>query len=303
MINVNKPRVQATYYYQLSILDCCIFAAMFQIGQYQELEILRDRPPGLFLGDEDGNEVLLPNKYVPETFQIGDMIRVFLYLDSEERLVATTLTPYITLHEFAVLKVKDVGRSGAYLDWGLEKDLFVPFAEQLSQMRPGRSYLVYMYEDPASGRLLASEKTRKFLDNSVLTVEAGQEVDVIVAESSDLGVNVIVNGRHSGLVYHDEIYTGLKTGERLKGYVKKVREDNKLDISLQKAGYAHVEPNAIKILDLLSAAKGYLPYHDGSDPDDIRRVFGMSKKTFKKAVGSLYKQKLIEIGPDGIRKL
>jgi predicted RNA-binding protein (virulence factor B family) len=284
-------------------MDCLIFAAMLQIGQYQSLEILRHVSPGLFLGDDEGNEVLLPNKYIPEGFTIGDKIEVFIYLDFDERLVATTLKPYITLHEFALLEVKDVSTLGAFMDWGLEKDLFVPFREQLSKMRKGGTYLVFMYEDLSTGRLVASQKVKKFLDNEVLTVTEGEEVDLIAANTTDLGVNVIVNGKHLGLVYHDEIYTELLQGKRLKGYVKTIREDHKLDISLQKAGYASVEPNAQKILDMLQVNKGFISLNDDSDPERIKGMLGMSKKTFKKAVGLLYKQKRIVLENDGIRLL
>jgi uncharacterized protein len=277
--------------------------SMIQIGEYQVLEILRDTVPGLFLGDAQGQEVLLPNKYVPEHFKIGDKIEVFVYLDSEERLIATTIRPYITLHEFAMLKVKDVNRIGAFMDWGLEKDLFVPFKEQVKKMQPGKSYLVYLYEDESSGRLVASQMIRKFLDNETLTVTEGEEVDIIMAGESDLGMNVIVNGKHLGLVYDDEIFNHFKIGEKMKAYVRKVREDNKLDIALQKAGYGHVEPNAKKILDTLDKVGGFLELHDDSDPNTIRDKLGMSKKTFKKAIGLLYKQKLISILENGIKKL
>jgi predicted RNA-binding protein (virulence factor B family) len=291
----------------VNAFNICLYALplhiMLQLGRYQSLKILRLTPPGLFLGDADGEEVLLPNKYVPSQYQIGDMLEVFIYLDSEERLIATTIKPLITLHEFALLKVKDVNSSGAFLDWGLEKDLFVPFKEQFDQMKPGRLYLVYLYEDKSTQRLVASQKIRNFLDNEVLTVDEGEEVDLIIAEESDLGVNVIVNGKHLGLIYDDDIFRALSTGDRLTGYVKKIRDDHKLDISLRKEGYAHIEPGAQKILDVLGRHNGFLPLHDGSDPEDIKRQLGMSKKTFKKALGLLYKQKRITLQEDGIKLL
>jgi predicted RNA-binding protein (virulence factor B family) len=272
-----------------------------QIGVYHSLEILRHTAPGLFLGDDEGNEVLLPNKYVPAGFEIGDKIEVFVYLDFEERLVATTIKPSITLHEFALLEATDVGRVGAFLDWGLEKDLFVPFNEQLDKMKPGRSYLVFMYEDLSTGRLVASQKVRKFLDNETLTVKEDDEVDLIIAGPTDLGINVIINGKHLGLIYHDEIFRKLSLGERMKGYVKKIRDDKKIDIYLQKQGYDSIEPNAQHVLDLLKKRNGFLGLHDGSDPEEIKNQLGMSKKTFKKALGLLYKQKLVTLHDDGIR--
>ncbi len=274
---------------------------MLQIGKYHTLEILRHTSPGLFLGDAEGNEVLLPNKYVPRDFKIGDSMEVFVYLDFDERLVATTIRPLITLNEFALLEATDVSKVGAFLDWGLEKDLFVPFKEQLYKMKPGRSYLVCMYLDEATGRLAASQKIRKFLNNEVLTVEEGEEVDLILANETDLGIDVVVNGRHLGLVYNNEIFRDLTFGDRVKGYVKKIREDNKLDISLEKPGYANIEPNAGKILDSLKSNDGFLALNDNSDPEEIKDRLGMSKKTFKKATGLLYKQKLITLHEDGMR--
>jgi len=273
---------------------------MLQIGKYHTLEILRHTAPGLFLGDGDGNEVLLPNKYMPAHYEIGDKITVFVYLDFDEREVATTIKPPITLNGFAMLKVKDVSPVGAFMDWGLEKDLFVPFREQLSKMRVGGYYLVHLYEDVSTGRLVASQKVRKFLSNAELTVKDGDEVDLIIANESDLGVNVIVNQKHLGLIYHDEVFRELRSGDQMKGYVKKIRENNKIDISLQPEGYQAIEPNAGKILQELKEANGFLPIHDGSDPQEIYEMVGMSKKTFKKAIGLLYKQKQIKLEEGGI---
>lgn len=274
---------------------------MIHVGQYQDLEILRLTPPGLFLGDTEGNEVLLPNKYIPAVYDIGDKINVFVYLDFDERIVATTLHPKILLNGFAMLKVKDSSSIGAFMDWGLEKDLFVPFREQLSKMRVGAYYLVHMYLDESSGRLVASQKVRKFLDNRELTIKEGDEVDIIVANESELGVNVIVNQKHAGLIYHDEVFKELRSGDEMKAWVKKIREGNKIDIALQQSGYKSIEPVSGKILDELKQHGGFLPLHDGSDPQEIYETLGMSKKTFKKAIGLLYKQQLLLIEPAGIR--
>ena len=275
---------------------------MLQIGQHNTLTILRDTKVGLFLGN--GNEVddvLLPNKYVPKVFEIGEEITVFIYLDHEERPVATTLVPYIFLNEFALLRVNYTNQIGAFMDWGMEKDILVPFKEQARQMEKGKRYLVYLYLDEKTNRLVASSKTNQFLDNENITVANGDEVDLIISHITDIGINVIINQKHKGLVYNDEVYDDrIRTGDKLIGYIKNVREDGKIDVSLQKLGYQNIEPNAENILDELRASKGFLRLNDNSSPDDIKTVLKMSKKTFKKAVGLLYKEKLIEIKEDGI---
>ncbi|WP_046759033.1 CvfB family protein [Kordia jejudonensis] len=276
---------------------------MIHLGQLNTLEILRETPPGLFLGDDEGNEILLPNKYVPTSFEIGDKLSVFAYLDSHERPVTTTLKPFTKVNEFALLQVTALSDFGAFLDWGLEKDLFVPFKEQARDMQEGKWYVVYCYLDEETNRLVGSSKTNKFLSNEELTVERFDEVDLMVSRFTELGVEMIINQTHKGLVYNDEIYQELKLGERLKGVVKKIREDNKIDLSLQHIGYKNIEPSAQIVLDALQQHKGSLPLHDKSDPEDIKRRLGMSKKSFKKAIGSLYKQKQIVITEDGIELL
>lgn len=274
---------------------------MLQIGTYHTLEILRLTPPGLFLGDGDKeNEVLLPNKYIPATYEIGDSIRVFVYQDFDERVVATTLTPKIELNGFALLEVVDNSKIGAFMDWGLEKDLLVPFSEQSSRMRIGGRYLIYMYFDEVSGRLVGTQKYKKFLSNEDINFNEGDEVDIIIADNTPLGVNVIVNGRHRGLIYHDDIFKNIENGESHKGYIRKIREENKLDISLQPIGFAAIEPNADKILALLRMNKGKMAVGDNSSPELIYEQFGMSKKLFKKSLGLLYRQKLIRMTDEGI---
>lgn len=272
---------------------------MIEIGKYNTLKIERDTQVGLYL--TDGNEdILLPNKYVPREFEIGDELIVFVYLDHEERPVATTLEPYIYLNEFALLRVNYTNKFGAFLNWGLEKDLFVPFREQARPMEKGKRYLVYMYLDEKSNRLAASSKINQFLSNETLTVEEVEEVDLIVSHITDMGINVIINEQHKGLMYKDEVYEDLRTGDRVKGFIKMIRPDNKIDVTLQKPGFGGIEPNAEKILDELRASRGFLRLNDNSHPEDIKTVLRMSKKTFKKAIGTLYKQKLIEIKEDGI---
>ena len=275
---------------------------MLHIGQYNTLKILRDTKVGLFLGSETTQEddVLLPNKYVPKEFQIGDDITVFVYLDHEERPVATTLKPYVKLNEFAHLKVNYINKFGAFMNWGLEKDLFVPFKEQARPMEEGKRYLVYCFMDDKTNRLVASSKTQQFLDNDAITVENGQEVDLIVSHITDAGINVIINEKHRGLAYKNEVYEDVKPGVRMKGYIKNVRPDGKIDVSLRKLGVEAIEPSSQLILDELKSNRGFLGLNDNSHPEDIKTVLKMSKKVFKKAVGNLYRQKLIDIKEDGI---
>jgi len=279
---------------------------MIEIGKYNTLTILRDTKVGLFLGNEiedpEGiHDILLPNKYVPNQFEIGDELTVFVYLDHEERPVATTLEPYILLNEFALLRVNYVNQVGAFMDWGMEKDILVPFKEQARPMEKGKRYLVYLYMDEKTNRLVASSKTNQFLNNENLTVENGEEVDLIVSHITEIGINVIINEKHKGLVYKDEVYDdAIRTGDRMRGYIKTIRPDNKIDVSLHKLGYQNIEPNAQKILDELKASRGFLRLNDNSHPEDIKTVLKMSKKTFKKAIGSLYKDRKIEMKDDGI---
>lgn len=275
---------------------------MIEIGRYNTLTILRDTKVGLFLGTGiEGEDVLLPNKYVPKEFEIGEEITVFVYLDHEERPVATTLEPYILLNEFALLRVNYVNKIGAFMDWGMEKDILVPFKEQARPMEKGKRYLVYLYMDKKTNRLVASSKTNQFLSNEEITVEKGEEVDLIVSHITELGINVIINETHKGLLYRDEVYDdSIRTGDRLRGYIKNIRPDHKIDVALQAQGYQNIEPNAQKILDELKASRGFLRLNDNSHPEDIKTVLKMSKKTFKKAIGSLYKDRLIDIKEDGI---
>ncbi|MDT0677410.1 CvfB family protein [Autumnicola musiva] len=273
---------------------------MLRIGEYHILTIDRDTEPGLFLRGDDGNEVLLPNKYIPEQYELEDEIEVFVYLDHEERPVATTLKPLIKLDEFEMLKCVEVTDFGAFLDWGLEKHLFVPFKEQVYSMTIGSRYLVFCYLDLETDRLVASSKVHAFLDNSELTVEPFEEVDLIISNKTDLGYNVIVNEIHLGLIYNDDIFQKLNVGDRMKGFIKKTRPDGKIDVTLQRPGYRSIEPNAQTILEELERNNGYLRLTDKSSPVEIQRILEMSKKSFKRAVGNLYKQRVIDIKDDGI---
>lgn len=273
---------------------------MIHLGQINTLEILRESEHGMYLIDDEDNQVLLPNRYVPEEFKIWDKLDVFVCLDNEERPVASTDFPYVKLNEFALLRCNQVNDYGAFLDWGLVKELFCPFKEQAYTMKPGGWYLVHCYLDERTNRLVASSKTNHFLDNKELTVEEFQEVDLIVSHPSDIGMNVIVNGLHTGLIYKNNIFKDLSIGDKLKGVVKKIRPGNKLDIALGQIGYRSIEPNADLIMQELQDNGGYINLTDKSSPDDIKNGLQMSKKTFKKAVGTLYRQRLIEIKEDGI---
>lgn len=271
------------------------------LGDYNNLEIVKRVSFGLYLnGDEDG-EILLPAKYVPDGYDIGDIIKVFVYLDNEERLVATTEEPLAKVGDFALLRVAWTNDYGAFLDWGLLKDLFVPFSEQEGKMVKGNSYLVYVTIDRKSYRIYASARLDKFLSRTKPPYETDEEVDIIVWRRTDLGWKVIVNGNHSGLVFANEVFRDLKTGDRLKGYVKRVRTDGKIDIALQRHGVAGDDDSSMRLLSAIEAQRGFLPLNDNSSPDEIYSMLGMSKKAFKRAAGKLYKQRLIIIDDEGLR--
>lgn len=276
---------------------------MIELGNHNVLEIVRDTSVGLFLTSNTGVEILLPNKYVPKVYEIGDSLRVFCYLDHEERPVATTLDPYVKRNAFGFLKVVEVNKIGAFLDWGLEKHLFVPFREQRDKMKEGQWYVVYCYLDEQSFRLVGSNKIDKFLNNDDLTIALNDEVDLLVTRLTDLGWEVIINNKHKGLVYSNEIFKRVAVGNSLKGYIKNIRPDNKVDVTLEPIGHKVLEPAAEKIYKVLMDHGGFLGLHDKSDPRDITRDLEMSKKTFKKGIGTLYKARKIEIGEDGIRAI
>ena len=273
---------------------------MIRLGSFNRLKILRSTRVGLFLGDADVDDLLLPKKYIPEHYQLGEEIEVFCYLDQEERPVATTQTPLVTRNTFAYLKVAQVNQVGAFLDWGLDKHLFVPFREQQLKMQEGHYYIIYCFLDPKSQRLMASSRWSKFLDNASVGLSPGQEVDLLVARKSELGWDVIVENKHRGLIFHDQVYRQIKVGERIRGYIGNIRSDNKLDVVLEPKGLEKLEPAAQRIFDALQSAGGVLRVHDKSSPEEIQRQFHMSKKTFKKAIGTLYRARKIDIKKDGI---
>ncbi len=273
---------------------------MLFIGKYNNLTIERVTSVGLFLSEVEGEEVLLPNQYLTDEMKIDDEIRVFVYLDSEDRPVATTETPKIVRNEFALLEVIDVTEHGAFMDWGLIKDLFVPFREQSVPMNVGEKHVVFLYLDQKSSRLIATTKVDRYIEHERLTVVEGDEVNIMVYRKTDLGYNVIVNQIHKGLLYSNEVFTKIEIGDQLKGFVSKIRDENKIDISLQKKGYEAIEPNADHIYNLLKQSNGFLNLSDKSSPEEIYDRLAISKKVYKKAIGALYRKGVIRIADDGI---
>ena len=273
---------------------------MINLGEYNTLEVLRHLEQGMYLGDDSDESVLLPNRYIPKGTQIGDTLTVFIYNDSEDRIIATTLHPKVTRNKFACLSVSTVTEHGAFLDWGLAKDIFVPFSEQVKKMQEGESHIVCLYLDEATNRLAASGKLNKFLKNETFDVKEKDEVDLLIGEKTDIGMNVIINDRYKGILYRNEIFQEVLYGDRKKGFIKKIREDYKIDVSLQRTGYENVQPSEKKILARLKEGKGFLPLNDYSTPEEITAMLEMSKKVFKKAIGSLFKQRIIRIEKKGI---
>lgn len=274
---------------------------MLNIGNYNTLRIIKILSFGAYLDGGEGKEILLPTRYVPDGAQVGDEVKVFIYHDNEGRLIATTLHPNAVVGEFAFMQVKSVNTMGAFLDWGLMKDLLVPYKEQKLTMREGKWYLVYVRLDHVTGRIMASARIEKFLNNIPPKYKFNQEVDLLVADDTEIGYKVIVNNLHWGMVYHNQVFQRLEKGEHLKGYVKEIREDDKLDISLAPLGYQKVDGVAQTILQALQVQNGFLPVHDKSDPEVIYSLFRCSKKAFKQAIGALYRQHRIALEPDGIR--
>lgn len=276
------------------------------LGEYNTLTALRFKEQGCYLGREDqvgqdSGGVLLPNQYVPDGLSIGDALEVFIYHDSEDRLIATTLKPATFLHNFAPLKVKDITSVGVFMDWGLPKNLFVPFAEQGStEMIVGQTYVIFVYIDAETSRLVGSANVEGIIDNEEITIKEDEEVDLLVYRESPLGYMAIINHQNVGLIYKSTTFQPLHRGLQLKGFVKKIREDNKIDLVVHKQGHLAMETNASHVLELLKESEGqFLAYTDKSDPEAIRERFHMSKKTFKKAIGNLYKQRIIRLENDG----
>lgn len=271
-----------------------------QLGKYNQLEVVKEVDFGMYLnGDEDG-EILLPKRYVPEGCKPGDVLNVFIYLDMDERLVATTLEPYVQVGEFACLEVAWINQFGAFLDWGLMKDLFVPFREQKAKMQKGGRYVVHVHLDDESYRIVASAKVERFLSKEQPSYLPGEEVHVLVWQQTELGYKVIVDNRFSGMLYHNEIFQPLEVGMQMNAFVKHVREDGKIDLVLQKGGAKRVEDFSEVLLRFIKDNGGYTSINDKTDAEIIYHTFGVSKKTFKKAVGDLYKKRMVTLEDDGI---
>lgn len=270
-------------------------------GKYNTLSIVKIVDFGVYLDGGDLGEILLPMKWVPEGCKPDDEIEVFLYFDSEDRLIATTMKPIAVVGEFALLTAKAVNEIGAFLDWGLEKDLLVPYREQNAKMVEGRSYLVYIYSDPQGGRIAASARLERFINLEPADYKPLQEVDLLLWRTTDIGYMAIINNKHEGMLYASDVFEDLERGQRVKGYVTKVREDGKIDLTLTKPGYDKIDEMAERILELLRDNKGYMDLNDKSPAEEIYLMCGMSKKNFKKSIGALYKQKLIDIEEGGIR--
>jgi predicted RNA-binding protein (virulence factor B family) len=274
---------------------------MAEIGKLNHLYVIKEVDFGIYLDGGDLGEILMPKQYVPEGTQPEDMIDAFIYLDSEDRLVATTLKPKAMVEEFALLEVVSVTQVGAFLDWGLMKDLFVPFREQRQPMEEGKKYLVYVYLDQNSKRIAASSKIEQFLDNIPVDYDEGEDVDLIIVNPTDLGYNAIIDNSHLGVLYKNEVFQELNPGDKLQGFIKKIRTDGKIDLSLVKAGYEKISEFADKIIAQLEKHEGFLPFTDKSSPEDIYKTFKFSKKNFKTAIGALYKKRMIVLEDNGIR--
>ncbi len=272
---------------------------MIEAGKYNELEVKSKAPVGVFLTDGI-EDILLPQRYAPSGLHEGDKLEVFVYLDNENRPIATTEKPFAQLGDFAFLEVKEVNQHGAFLDWGISKDLFVAFPEQRRAMDKGQEHLVYVFIDETSGRIAATSRWSKYLIGSD-ELEEGEEVELLIAEKTDLGYRAIINNLHEGLIYKNEVFEELELGDRRRGFVRVIREDGKVDLRLQAEGYSNVENSRHIILHYLRENGGLLPLGDKSPAEDIYHLLKISKKTFKKTIGGLYKQRLITMSDDEVR--
>ena len=276
---------------------------MALIGRYNSLQVVKHTNFGLYLDGGADGEILLPNRYIPKDIpsEDEDWLNVFVYLDSADKLIATTEKPKVQVGEFASLKVVEVNSIGVFLDWGLPKDLLLPYSEEKRQMTAGEYVVVHVYLDPESGRIVASAKLDKFLSHEHPNYYHRQRVDVLVVQRTELGFKVIVDDSHWGMIYHNEIMSDVNIGDRLTGYVKQVRDDGKVDVTLAKIEKARVDELSTSILTHLRHNNGTMPLTDKSSPEDIYKTFGCSKKDFKKALGLLYKQQVIELSPEMTR--
>jgi predicted RNA-binding protein (virulence factor B family) len=273
---------------------------MVRVGEFNLMKVARAVEFGLYM-DDGAEGILLPKRFAPANAAVGDEINVFIYHDSEDRLIATTQTPFGVAGDIVKLKAVAVTPQGAFMDWGLMKDIFVPKSQQLQGMMVNGEYLVKIYIDEKTGRVAATERFDSSLSNEELTVEKNEQVKLVVYRRTDIGYLVIINNKHTGVLHHNEIYRNITAGDKFEGFIKNISADNKIDVVAGKQGYQRVEDEAAKILRLLSENDNYLPYYDKSTPDEIYDFFGMSKKTFKMTVGNLYKSKKIALEKTGIR--
>ncbi len=274
---------------------------MAELGKINKLKVLKELSFGIYLDGENLGEILMPKRYLPANCKINDEIDAFIYFDSEDRIIATTETPKVQVGSFALLKVISVNAVGAFLDWGLSKDLLVPFREQKITMQAGQWHIVYVYVDYESRRIVASAKVDKHLDNIPPNYEPLQQVDLLIYSQTEIGYKAIINSQHWGILYKNEVFQPLQRGQFIKGYIKKIREDEKIDLSLYKTGYVKIEGIASTILSKLNDNNGFIEVTDKSPAENIYELFGISKKAYKQAIGSLYKQELISIENNGIR--
>lgn len=275
---------------------------MLELGKFNTLKIARKVDFGVFLSS-GSDEVLLPKKYLEPDMEIGTEVEVFIYKDSEDRTIATTQKPFAQVGEFAFLKVKEVNSFGAFMDWGLEKDLLVPFREQDKKLEAGKSYVVYVYVDKLTKRIAASAKINRYAKNEEMQLSENEEVDLLLFKQTDLGYGAIINNLHQGLIYKNEVFTNLAVGDKVKGWIKTLREDGRIDLRLQKVGFELSDDAQEIILKKLSEKNGFLALSDASEPQLISQELGMSKKTFKKAIGGLFKSKRISLEENGIKLL
>lgn len=270
-------------------------------GAYNTLGISKIVDFGVYLDGGESGEILLPMKWVPDNSKPDDLLTVFVYFDSMDRLIATTQKPFAIVGDFAYLQVKAVNPVGAFLDWGLEKDLLVPYREQLHKLVEGNWYVVYVYSDD-TGRIAASTQLEKYIDSDTGELKVDQEVDLLLYAASDLGFKAIINNRYEGIIYANEVFQNLKHGQKMTGYIKNIREDGKIDLSIYKTGYKNkIDDLSLKILTELKNNNSFLPLNDKSSPEEIYLSLGISKKNFKQSVGRLYKLKMITIEDEGIR--
>lgn len=273
---------------------------MVEIGRTNSLRVVKEVEFGIYLDGEDLGEILMPKRYIPKGCKLDDLVEAFVYMDSEDKIIATTEKPRAEVGEFACMKVVDVAEMGAFLDWGLPKDLLVPFREQKEKMSQGQDYVVFVYLDN-SDRIAASSRLDRFLSKEPPSLQEGDEVDLLIFEETDMGYKAIVNGSHGGVLYANEVFQKLEMGQQARGFIKKIRDDGKIDLCLQKAGHERTDEVSLRILEALRKQGGFIYVTDKSLPKVINTLFGCSKKTYKKAIGGLYKKRLITIEDKGIR--